>query len=85
MTANQDSDAELRHHVTELVEEEHRLERTHVGQALGGDEKARLDALGVELDRLWDLLRQRDARRRAGLDVDDAEERSASVVEGYRQ
>ncbi|MFC7660992.1 DUF2630 family protein [Pseudonocardia benzenivorans] len=85
MTANQDPDATLRHRINELVEEEHRLERAHIGKALDGDEKARLDALAVELDRLWDLLRQRDARRRAGLDVDAAEERSASVVEGYRQ
>ncbi|AEA22399.1 hypothetical protein GCM10023403_53100 [Pseudonocardia benzenivorans] len=85
VTANQDPDATLRHRINELVEEEHRLERAHIGKALDGDEKARLDALAVELDRLWDLLRQRDARRRAGLDVDAAEERSASVVEGYRQ
>ena len=41
--------------------------------------------LGVQLDRYWDLLRQRDARRRAGLDPDGAQERSADVVEGYRQ
>ncbi|GAY08404.1 DUF2630 family protein [Pseudonocardia sp. N23] len=82
---SQDPDAPLRHQITELVEEEHRLERAHVGKALDGDEKSRLDALGVELDRLWDLLRQRDARRRAGQDVDGAEERSARVVEGYQQ
>ncbi|GEL26097.1 hypothetical protein PSU4_50510 [Pseudonocardia sulfidoxydans NBRC 16205] len=81
----QDPDATLRHQINELVEEEHRLERAHVGQALDGEEKSRLDALGVELDRLWDLLRQREARRRAGLSVDDAEERSARVVEGYQQ
>ena len=41
--------------------------------------------LSVQLDRYWDLLRQRDARRRAGQDPDDAQERSADVVEGYRQ
>jgi hypothetical protein len=39
----------------------------------------------VQLDRYWDLLRQRDARRRAGLDPDGAQVRSADVVEGYRQ
>ena len=41
--------------------------------------------LAVQLDRTWELLRQRDARRRAGLDPDGAAERSADVVEGYRQ
>ncbi|MGD9986662.1 DUF2630 family protein [Pseudonocardia sp.] len=82
---SQDPDATLRHQINELVEEEHRLERAHVGKALDGDEKARLDGLAVELDRLWDLLRQRAARRSAGLPVEDAEERSARVVEGYQQ
>ena len=79
-------DAQLRHRITELVEEEHRLERAHAGRRLADDERARLDALGVELDRTWDLLRRRDARRRAGQDPDtEQEERSASVVEGYQQ
>ena len=79
-------DAQLRHHITELVEEEHRLERHHAGRRLSDDERARLDALGVELDRTWDLLRRRDARRRAGQDpAEEQEERPARVVEGYQQ
>jgi hypothetical protein len=78
-------DAQLHHRITELVEEEHRLERAHVGRRLDDDERARLDALGVELDRTWDLLRRREARRRAGQDPDLEQERSAEVVEGYRQ
>ncbi|MHA6619185.1 DUF2630 family protein [Pseudonocardia sp. DLS-67] len=79
------NDDELHRHIDELVAEEHRLERAHVGQALSEAEQQRLNELGVQLDRYWDLLRQRDARRRAGLDPDSAEERSANVVEGYRQ
>ena len=43
----------------------------HIGRELSDDERARLDALGVELDRTWDLLRRREARRRAGQDPDD--------------
>ena len=78
-------DAQLRHHINELVEEEHRLERAHIGKRLSDDEKARLDALGVELDRTWDLLRRREARRRVGQDPDAEQERPASVVEGYQQ
>ena len=77
-------DADLRHHITELVEEEHRLERAHIGRPLADDERARLDALGVELDRTWDLLRRREARRRTGQDPDDEQERPASIVEGYQ-
>jgi hypothetical protein len=78
-------DAQLHQRIDELVTEEHRLERAHVGQALSESEKQRLDELGVQLDRYWDLLRQRDARRRAGLDPDGAQERPGNVVEGYRQ
>jgi hypothetical protein len=80
-----DPDAELRHRISELVEEEHRLERAHIGTPLDAEEKSRLDGVSVELDRLWDLLRQREARRNAGLDVDGAVERDASIVEGYQQ
>jgi predicted transcriptional regulator len=79
------NDDELHRRIDELVAEEHRLERAHVGQALSETEQQRLNELAVQLDRYWDLLRQRDARRRAGLDPDAAQERSADVVEGYRQ
>ncbi|GAA4544790.1 DUF2630 family protein [Pseudonocardia xishanensis] len=79
------ADEELRHRITELVEEEHRLERAHVGKALSDEEKAALDRINVDLDRCWDLLRQRDARRAAGQDPDEAATRDASTVENYRQ
>ena len=78
-------DEDLRHRITELVDEEHHLERTHIGRRLSDDERARLDALGVELDRTWDLLRRREARRRAGQDPDTEQERTTAVVEGYQQ
>lgn len=78
-------DAEIRHYIGALIDEEHRLERSHAGQALSEAERARLDHVGVELDRCWDLLRQRDARRAAGLNPDDATVRDSSVVENYRQ
>jgi hypothetical protein len=78
-------DDELHRRIDELVAEEHRLERAHVGQPLSAAEHERLNGLGVQLDRYWDLLRQRDARRNAGLDPDTAQERPSDVVEGYRQ
>ena len=78
-------DAQLRHRISELVDEEHHLERAHAGRRLNDEEKTRLDALGVELDQTWDLLRRREARRRAGQDPEDEQERSAKVVEGYQQ
>ena len=79
-------DREIIRHIDQLVDEEHALERAHgEGKSLTNDERARLKALEVQLDQLWDLLRQRRARRAAGLDPDEAEERDPSTVEGYRQ
>ena len=81
------SDRDIIREIDELVEEEHALERrsTEDASPLSGEEQERLRALEVHLDQLWDLLRQRRARRNAGLDPDDAEERDPSVVERYRQ
>jgi hypothetical protein len=77
-------DAELVNRIDSLVAEEHALERDHPGEMTDGD-RARLDHLGVQLDQCWDLLRQRRARRNAGLDPDTAEVRSETVVEKYQQ
>jgi hypothetical protein len=71
--------------IDELVEEEHRLEREHVGDGLSPEEQARLRAVEVQLDQAWDLLRRRRARRHAGLDPDGATVEPPSVVEGYQQ
>lgn len=81
------SDHDIIEQIDQLVEEEHELERRHLGDAegLSDAEKQRLRALEVHLDQLWDLLRQRRARRDAGLNPDEAAERDPSIVEGYRQ
>ena len=39
----------------------------------------------MTLDQLWDMLRQRRAKRSAGQDPDEAHERPAGTVEGYLQ
>lgn len=48
-------------------------------------DKERLRAVEVELDRCWDLLRQRRAREEFGQDPNEAEARSADTVENYKQ
>jgi hypothetical protein len=78
-------DEELVHRIDALMEEEHRLEREHAGEGLDDHGRSRLSDLEVQLDQLWDLLRQRRARRRAGQDPDEAQARSADVVEHYQQ
>ena len=62
--------------INELADEEHKLERAHGGAAWSEEEAARLQKLEVALDQCWDLLRQRRARRNAGLDPDDADVRA---------
>jgi Protein of unknown function (DUF2630) len=79
-------DTEILHAITAMTNEEHEL--LHEGEVKNGLTEAqhtRLSELKVEIDRLWDLLRQRRARRHAGLNPDAAEERPASIVENYRQ
>lgn len=77
------NDQELHQRIESLVSEEHGLFDKD-GQ-LSDDERRRLDAINVQLDRLWDLLRQRRAREEFRQNPDDTSERSATVVEKYLQ
>lgn len=76
------TDREILDTIDRLVDEERRL---HDAGGLDDDGMARLRAIEVELDEAWDLLRQRRARRAAGLDPDRASPRDAETVEDYEQ
>jgi hypothetical protein len=77
-------DKSLFSRIDELVAEEHDLRTKHAaGQVADEDERTRLQALEVELDQCWDLLRQRRAKREFGENPDDAQARPAGTVEGY--
>src|SRR5260370_1171668 len=52
---------------------------------LADHDQVRLEAIKIELDQCWDLLRQREARREFGQDPNDAKVRPPSVVERYKQ
>lgn len=79
-------DQDVMRQINQLDDEERRLlERGEARMGLDGPDRARLHEVHVELDRLWDLVRQRRARRHAHLDPDGAKLRSARVVEGYQQ
>jgi hypothetical protein len=83
------SDESIAARIERLVGEEHELRTREQAdaaddEALEGD-KERLRSVEVELDRCWDLLRQRRALRDAGADPDSAEVRDAGTVEGYQQ
>jgi hypothetical protein len=75
--------------IERLVAEEHEL-RSREESDTGNTERlqadqGRLQAVEVELDRCWDLLRQRRALRSAGANPDDAHVRDADTVERYLQ
>jgi hypothetical protein len=75
--------------IDSLIEEEHALHRREEADAIDREsleaDQQRLQGVSVELDRCWDLLRQRRARRAAGLDPEEAEARDEAVVEKYLQ
>lgn len=77
------NDQELHAHLDALVREEHALLERDA--AMTADERTRLGTINVQLDRLWDLLRQRRARAEFGQDPDATNERSADTVEHYLQ
>ena len=68
-----------------LVSEEHALLQREEQQGATEDDRLRLEAVRVSLDRCWDLLRQRRALGEAHRDANDASVRSADVVEHYEQ
>jgi hypothetical protein len=83
------SDESIAARIERLVAQEQDLRRREEAdssdtEALETD-RERLRAVEVELDRCWDLLRQRRAFREAGTDPEQASARDADTVEGYQQ
>lgn len=79
---NHTTDASVLRHIEQLVHEEQEL---YSSRELDDHGQTRLDAIKVELDQCWDLLRQRRALRDAGQNPDRAHVRPAAVVEKYEQ
>jgi hypothetical protein len=85
--ARMTTDESIAARIEALVAEEHKLRG---GEQTDRRDVERLDAdrdrlrdVQVELDRCWDLLRQRRAREEFGQDPDSAELRDEKTVEGY--
>jgi len=79
------NDEQVLARIHELVDEEHTLRNQHADEPLDDAGVQRLADLEVALDQCWDLMRQRRARRSAGLEPDEAEARPADTVEHYQQ
>ena len=67
-------------HIERLVAEEKKL---YAKGEVSDGERDRLARIDVELDRCWDLLRQRRALRETGGDPSQAHARPADVVKKY--
>lgn len=73
-------DQSVLNHIGALTAEEHALyEKGNLTDA----EKKRLAEIAMALDRYWDLLRQRRAKREFGQDPAEADMRPASTVGTY--
>jgi len=83
------SDESIAARIESLVDEEHKLRGSEQQDAADpsqlGEDQRRLEEVQIELDRCWDLLRQRRALRDAGEDPDEANVRDANTVERYWQ
>jgi hypothetical protein len=82
-------DKSIANRIENLVAEEHQLRHreevdSEKTEQLEEDQR-RLRAVEVELDRCWDLLRQRRAREEFGQDPNEAQTRDPDTVERYWQ
>ena len=78
-------DPQIHGTIEQLVAQEHELWQRESEGVASDEDRRRLEAVKVSLDQCWDLLRQRRARREAGLDPEQAESRPPEVVERYEQ
>jgi Protein of unknown function (DUF2630) len=83
------SDESITARIENLVAEEHALRGREQADSADAElleaDEERLRAVEIELDRCWDLLRQRRALRDAGRSPDEAQVRDADTVERYWQ
>ena len=83
------SDESIADHIERLVNEEQQLRHREESDRRDADaleaDQQRLRDVEIDLDRCWDLLRQRRAKEEFGQDPDEAQVRDASTVERYWQ
>jgi hypothetical protein len=83
------ADETIANRIERLVAEEHQLRHREESDRDQADQfeadQERLRDVEIELDRCWDLLRQRRALRDAGANPDQAHVRDADTVERYWQ
>ncbi|WP_019203853.1 DUF2630 family protein [Tsukamurella sp. 1534] len=79
------SDDAIHDRIQGLIDTEHDLRsKLGAGEISADEEHERLRNIETQLDQAWDLLRQRRAKREFGENPGEAEARSATTVENYR-
>ena len=78
-------DRDILYHIGKLVDEERKLTQQQKQDGLALDQRAYMKQIGIYLDECWDLLRQRRARRKAGLDPADARLHDKDSIEHFAQ
>lgn len=71
--------------IRKLMDEEHELLKKEEREGASEANRERRRNLEEYLDQCWDLLRQRRAKRMAGLDPESASVREVGMVEHYQQ
>lgn len=78
-------DSDILPQIENLINEEHKLMRLIEQGNATQDQLMDRQQLETYLNQCWDLLRQRHARRRAGLDPADARLRDQQSIELFPQ
>jgi len=78
-------DSDVLPHIEKLVDEEQKLTQLTQQGVLTQDQRTHLHEIEIYLDQCWDLLRQRRARRQAGLDPADARLHDEDNMEFFPQ
>jgi len=77
-------DGSIQHHISELVDEEHKLRSAvQAGTVSSEEEQVRLRHVEEQLDQCWDLLRRRRSARDNHENPEAVEARPVTEVEGY--
>ena len=78
-------DSDIYKHIERLVNEEHEILELSEQGGLDDEQRKRMQQIEKYLDQCWDLLRQRRAKRAAGLEPGDARLNDPAIAEYFPQ
>ena len=78
-------DIDIYKHIESLVNEEHEILGLSAQGGLDDEQRKRMQQIEKYLDQCWDLLRQRRAKRAAGLEPGDARLNDPAIAEYFPQ